>query len=62
MAELRKVKPADLDDLKKIVKGFAESLEKDEVKKVARTVRNRALACKQADRGAFDCRLKNYKA
>ena len=40
MAELRKVKPADLEDLKQIVEGFAESQEEDKVKKVARTVKN----------------------
>ena len=62
MAELRKVKPADLEDLKQMVEGFAESLEEDEVKKVARTVKNWALACKEAGGGAFEYRLKNYKS
>ena len=54
MAELRKVKPSDLEDLKQIVEGFSESLEEDKVMK-------RAKACKAADGGAFEYRLKNYK-
>ena len=62
MAELRKVKPTDLEDLKHIVEGFSESLEQDKVKKVARTVKNRVKACKEANGDGFEYRLKNNKA
>ena len=58
MTKLRNHQPKTLNELKEIVDSFAESLDEDELKKVARSVKGRAKAYKEARCGAFEYRMK----
>ena len=62
LQEIRRVKPASLEELKEVVNDFCESLDPDEVRKAVRHIRRRAQACFEADGGHFEHNLKkkNY--
>ena len=56
--EIRRVKPASLEELKEVVNNFCESLDPDEVRKAVRHIRRRAQACFEAEGGHFEHKLK----
>ena len=58
LQEIRKVKPASLEELKLVVNNFCESLDPDEVRRAVRHIRRRAEACIQAEGGHFEHKLK----
>ena len=60
-AEIRRVKPKTLDDLKEVVSDFVESLDEEEVRRAVRDVRPRAELCIKMDGGHFESQLKKYK-
>ena len=58
LQEIRRVKPASLEELKEVVNNFCESLDPDEVRKAVRHIRRRAQACFEAEGGHFEHKLK----
>ena len=60
-AEIRRVKPKTLDDLKEVVSHFVESLEEEEDRRAVRAVRPRAELCIKMDGGHFESQIKKYK-
>ena len=58
MEEVRRSRPATLDQLKAVVEAFAESVDQEEVEKSARSTRKRAQACKAVGGTSFEGSLK----
>ena len=60
-AEIRRVKPEDLEQLKEVVNDFVDALDEDEVIRACRDVRPRAELCIKMDGSQFESQLKKYK-
>ena len=60
-AEIRRVKPEDLVELKEVVNDFVDNLDEDEVIRACRDVRPRAELCIKMGGGHFESQLKKYK-
>ena len=61
MAKLRRVPPASLEDLKLTVEAFAQSMDKEEVIKSVRHIRDRAKVCSHMHGYAFESKLKKLR-
>ena len=61
LAELRRVPPTTLEDLKLSVEAFAESMDKEEVSKAVRNIRSRAEVCRHKHGGAFEADLRKLR-
>ena len=55
------VKPKTLNDLKKVVSNFVQSLDEEEVRRAVKDVRPRVELCIKMDGGHFESQLKKYK-
>ena len=60
-AEIRRVKPRDLEELKEVVNDFVDNLDEDLVRRAVRDVRPRAELCLKMGGGHFESQLKKYK-
>ena len=60
-AEIRRVKPSTLEELKTVVTDFCDSLDEEEVRRAVRDVRPRAELCLKMGGGHFESQLKKYK-
>ena len=60
-AEIRRVKPSTLEELKEVVTDFCDSLDEEEVRRAVRDVRPRAELCLKMGGGHFESQLKKYK-
>ena len=60
-AELCRVKPCDLEELKEVVNDFVDNLDEDVVRRAVRDVRPRAELCIKMGGGHFESQLKKYK-
>ena len=60
-AEVRRVKPNNLEELKEVVNDFVASLDEDKVRRAVRDVRPRAELCLKMGGGHFESQLKKYK-
>lgn len=60
-AEIRRVKPKTLEELKMVVSDFVASLDEDEVRRAVRDVRPRAEMCIKMGGGHFESQLKKFK-
>ena len=60
-AEVRRVKPSTLEELKEVVSDFVASLDDEDVRRAVRDVRPRAELCIKMDGGHFESQLQKYK-
>ena len=61
LQEIRRVKPATLEELKEIVDDFCESLDPEEIRRAVANVRKRAAACIECGGGHFEHLLKKAR-
>ena len=61
LRELRRCPPTSLEALQDTVNGFADSLDREDIIKSARDIIIRTKACKEAQGGAFEYKLKKFK-
>ena len=61
LQEIRRVKPATLEELKEIVDDFCESLDPEEIRRAVANVRKRAAACNECGGGHFEHLLKRAR-
>ena len=61
LQEIRRVKPATLEELKEIVDDFCESLDPEEIRRAVANVRKRAAACIECGGGHFEHLLKRAR-
>ena len=54
MEEVRKSRPATLNELKAVVEAFAESVDQEEVERAAKSTWKRARACRAVDGASFE--------
>ena len=62
MAEVRRIQPKSLDDLKDCVEAYAISLSREQVNKAVCDIFFRAKCCVQKNGGQFESLLKKQKA
>ena len=58
IAELQKCRPSNLDELKLVVEGLAESLDQDEISRGVQHIRRRAQVCLDAGGRRFEHKLR----
>ena len=61
MAELRRVPPTTLEELKTTVNAFSESVDRDEVFRSVSHLRERAQVCRNLGGAAFEAKLNKLR-